>query len=73
MDNASTDGTDALLRERYPHVTAIRADRNLGFAGGVALATAEVAEEFVLLLNNDATARTRRGRAPEGGDARRRR
>lgn len=54
VDNASTDGTDALLRERYPHLTVLRADRNLGFAGGVALATSDVAEEFVLLLNNDA-------------------
>lgn len=54
VDNASTDGTDTLLRERYPDLTVLRSDRNLGFAGGVALATAEVAEEFVLLLNNDA-------------------
>lgn len=34
VDNASTDGTSALLAERYPQVTVLRMHENLGAAGG---------------------------------------
>lgn len=54
VDNASTDGTDALLATHYPWVRVIRSDRNLGFAGGAALGMAD-ADGDVVLLNNDAT------------------
>jgi N-acetylglucosaminyl-diphospho-decaprenol L-rhamnosyltransferase len=55
VDNASGDGTDALLAERYPGVRVIRAPRNLGFAGGAALGMRDATTEHVVLLNNDAT------------------
>lgn len=55
VDNASTDGTEALLRTRYPDVTVLEAPTNLGFAGGMALATRGYAGDAVVLLNNDAT------------------
>ncbi|TKR23671.1 glycosyltransferase family 2 protein [Cellulomonas hominis] len=55
VDNASTDGTTELLAERYPSVRVVRAPRNLGFAGGVALGTRDFAGEWYVLLNNDAT------------------
>ncbi|WP_046528769.1 MULTISPECIES: glycosyltransferase family 2 protein [Cellulomonas] len=55
VDNGSTDGTAELLRDRYPDVRALRSERNLGFAGGVDLATRGYAGDHVVLLNNDAT------------------
>jgi len=54
VDNASTDGTDALLASRSG-TAVVRAPRNLGFAGGVALGMSDVDAPYVLLLNNDAT------------------
>ena len=36
IDNASTDGTDVLLREKYHHLRCYRSERNLGGAGGFA-------------------------------------
>ena len=55
VDNASTDGTAALLAERYPEVEVVTTPRNLGFAGGAAVGMADLTEDFVVLLNNDAT------------------
>jgi GT2 family glycosyltransferase len=55
VDNASTDGTTELLAGR-PDVQVVRADRNLGFAGGVQLGIDTADTEFVALLNNDAVA-----------------
>jgi GT2 family glycosyltransferase len=54
VDNASVDGTAALLARRYPHVRVLTSPINSGFAGGVALALAEVATPVVVWLNNDA-------------------
>ena len=54
VDNASTDGTRELLARDYPQVRVIASDRNVGFAGGVALATQGYDGDVVLLLNNDA-------------------
>jgi GT2 family glycosyltransferase len=54
VDNASSDGSLALLAERYPWVRAIANDRNDGFAGGNNVALREVATPFVALINNDA-------------------
>jgi len=53
VDNASTDGTAALLTG-FPEATVLRMPRNLGFAGGVAAGLAAVDTEFVALLNDDA-------------------
>lgn len=54
VDNASTDGTAALLAERYPDVRVVSAPANLGFAGGAELGMRD-ATGHVALLNNDAT------------------
>lgn len=54
VDNASTDGTAALVAARYPGVGVLRSERNLGFAGGAALGMANAPSD-VVLLNNDAT------------------
>ena len=34
VDNGSTVDEAAVISQRYPHVKAIRSERNLGFAGG---------------------------------------
>ena len=55
VDNASEDGTAAMLSERYPGVIVVRSESNLGFAGGVDLGLAGFTGSFIALLNNDAT------------------
>jgi GT2 family glycosyltransferase len=57
VDNASTDGSASMLRERYPAVDVLAAPRNLGFAGGVDLALREVTTPYAVLVNNDAVVR----------------
>ena len=57
VDNASTDGSVALLEREYPHVRVLRNDRNRGFAGGNNTALREVTTPYAVLLNNDATPR----------------
>ncbi len=57
VDNGSEDGTAELLAARYPSVRVLPSATNTGFAGGVALALAEVDTRYVVLLNNDAVVR----------------
>ena len=56
VDNGSTDGTAGDVHALYPDVTVVRAERNLGIAGGYNLgiehALAQGAE-YVLIMNND--------------------
>jgi GT2 family glycosyltransferase len=58
VDNASTDKTPDLIRERFPGVEVIVNKRNLGFAPGcnvgIRCALGRRAD-YVLLLNNDTT------------------
>jgi GT2 family glycosyltransferase len=54
VDNASSDGSLELLRDRYPWVRAIANPSNDGFAGGNNVALREVMTRFVALVNNDA-------------------
>jgi GT2 family glycosyltransferase len=56
VDNASTDGTGAAVRRRFPDVRLIETRANLGFAEGnnVGLRAALAHDaDYVLLLNND--------------------
>ena len=55
VDNASTDGSLALLERDHPAVRVLRNERNLGFAGGNDVALREVTTPYAVLLNNDAT------------------
>jgi GT2 family glycosyltransferase len=57
VDNGSTDGSDAVLEERFGRaVRLIRAGRNTGFGAGNNLAIREARGRHVLLLNSDAVA-----------------
>lgn len=56
VDNGSTDGSAAILQERFPHVHHIVLPVNQGFAGGNnpgIAAALERGAEYVVLLNND--------------------
>ena len=54
VDNASTDGSLDLVRERFPEVVILPQDRNLGFAAANNLAAARATGELYLLINADA-------------------
>jgi GT2 family glycosyltransferase len=56
IDNASTDGTPARIRERHPWVAVVDAGANLGFAGGNGVGIRRALEEgaeWIYLLNPD--------------------
>jgi len=55
IDNGSTDGAPAAVRERYGHVRVVELGENTGFAAGVNEGLRRSSGEWVLLLNNDAT------------------
>ena len=57
IDNKSTDGTPEIVEQRYPHVTVIRNNQNLGFgrANNIGMQYAiDNNYDAVLLLNQDA-------------------
>jgi rhamnopyranosyl-N-acetylglucosaminyl-diphospho-decaprenol beta-1,3/1,4-galactofuranosyltransferase len=57
VDNASTDDTTAMVRERYPHVDLVTVARNTGGAGGFAIGAARAlvrqAADLVWLMDDD--------------------
>jgi GT2 family glycosyltransferase len=57
VDNASTDGTSAMLAELYPQVTVLRMPENLGAAGawaaGLSYATREKRHDWVWTFDHD--------------------
>lgn len=53
VDNASSDGSEELIRTDYPGVRFIRCDQNLGFAGGNNVGVKAAQGRYILLLNND--------------------
>jgi GT2 family glycosyltransferase len=55
VDNASSDGSVALLEREYPGVRLLRNAENRGFAGGNNTALRQVTTPYAVLLNNDAT------------------
>ena len=52
-DNASTDGSMAMLRVDFPDVRLIELEKNWGFAEGYNKALREIDAEYYLLLNSD--------------------
>lgn len=53
VDNGSSDGSAAYLREAYPWVRLVALQENTGFAGGNNRAFAECSGRFIVTLNND--------------------
>ena len=52
-DNASTDGSAALMQAEFPDVPLIGLDQNYGFTGGYNRALAQLEAEYYLLINSD--------------------
>ncbi len=55
VDNASTDGSLEMVREKFPQVRLIENQENLGFAKANNQAIHQSQGQFLLLLNSDAT------------------
>ncbi len=56
IDNASTDNSEEYIRQYFPKMTLIQAERNLGFARGNNLAIKSALDQkadYVFLVNND--------------------
>jgi len=53
VDNASTDGSAAMVEGEFPTAVLVKNERNLGFAAGVNRGLALAGGEFVLVLNAD--------------------
>jgi len=56
VDNGSTDGSSYIIRKRFPNITLIENEKNLGFAEGNNVAIRHALREgadYILLLNND--------------------
>jgi GT2 family glycosyltransferase len=54
VDNASTDGSIAYLKEHHPDVTVIELEKNLGFAAANNIGARKARGKWLALLNNDA-------------------
>lgn len=52
-DNASTDGSQDLIRRDYPHVKLVELPENRGFTGACNAGIEAAQGEFIALLNND--------------------
>jgi len=53
LDNASRDGSAAMVRERFPRVALIESEENLGFAKGYNAAVQQASGKYLLVLNPD--------------------
>lgn len=53
VDNASSDGSAAMVKAQFPQVRLIESEKNVGFAQGNNLAVPLCQGEYVLLLNPD--------------------
>lgn len=52
-DNASTDGSLEMLKQKFPRVKTISLDRNYGFTGGYNRALARIKADYYVLINSD--------------------
>lgn len=59
VDNASSDGSVALVEREFPEVRVIRLPRNLGLTGGANAGIRAARGQVIALLNNDAEAHPR--------------
>lgn len=53
VDNGSKKDEAAMLAARYPHIKAVRSEKNLGFAGGNNMGIRAACGRYMFFLNND--------------------
>jgi len=53
VDNASTDGSPEMVKERFPHVKLICNDANLGFAKANNIGIKQSKGKYICLINSD--------------------
>ncbi len=53
VDNGSRQDEARILVHRYPHIHAIRSEKNLGFAGGNNLGIQAARGDYLFFINND--------------------
>lgn len=53
VDNGSDDGSNTIIRERYPQVRLVETGRNLGFAAGNNIGIRLARGKYIVVLNND--------------------
>ena len=53
VDNASVDGSAEMIKEKFPEVTLLVNDKNIGFSGGNNKALSKVSGSYILLINTD--------------------
>ena len=56
VDNGSSDGSVAFLRDQFPNVRLVELASNIGFAGAVNAGIAQAHSPYVVLLNSDTRA-----------------
>lgn len=56
VDNASSDGSVAYVRQEFPEVRLVVLDENTGFTGACNVGYAHAQGEYIVLLNNDTEA-----------------
>jgi GT2 family glycosyltransferase len=55
VDNASTDTSQAMVRDRYPGIRLVENRENLGYVSGNNVGIGSTRSDYVVLLNNDTT------------------
>ena len=55
IDNGSSDGIEAMMKENFPDIKFIQTGKNLGFAAGNNIGIKEAKGKHVLILNPDVT------------------
>ncbi len=53
VDNASTDGSPAMIKKEFPQIKLIESKKNLGFAHGNNLGIPQATGRYILFLNPD--------------------
>ncbi len=53
VDNGSVKDESINVKEKFPSVTTVRSDKNLGFAGGNNLGIRNSSGDYIFLINND--------------------
>jgi GT2 family glycosyltransferase len=53
VDNASTDGSEELVKDKFPWVKLVANEKNLGFGGGNNVGIRASQGRYIMMLNND--------------------